>query len=261
MDVNQITFSYDGKIDRLHGVQATIEQGKITTIIGPNGCGKSTLLNIMSNNGKPRQGEVILDGKAIARYRPLELAKQLAVVHQQNEAPDDLTVEKLISFGRMPHKRMFASNKAEDEEAVEWAIACTNLEQRRFRTLDQLSGGERQRVWIAMALAQRTPILFLDEPTTYLDMFYQLEIMELIHRLNREYGLTIVMVLHDINQALRYSDVIIAMKDGRILSSGHPHDMLTADLIQEVYDVQVLVRRDDEAGVYIVPMQAVLRSV
>ncbi|MEW4372501.1 ABC transporter ATP-binding protein [Paenibacillus kandeliae] len=261
MDVNQITFSYDGKIDRLHGVQVTIEQGKITTIIGPNGCGKSTLLSVMSNNGKPRQGEVILDGKAIARYRPLELAKQLAVVHQQNEAPDDLTVERLVSFGRMPYKRMFASNKAEDEEAVEWAIACTNLEQRRFRTLDQLSGGERQRVWIAMALAQRTPILFLDEPTTYLDLFYQLEIMELIHRLNREYGLTIVMVLHDINQALRYSDVIIAMKDGRILSSGHPHDMLTADLIQEVYDVQVLVRRDEEAGVYIVPMQAVLRPV
>ncbi len=261
MDVNGIIFSYDGKIDRLHGVHTTIEQGKITTIIGPNGCGKSTLLSVMSNNGKPRQGEVILDGKAIARYRPLELARQLAVVHQQNEAPDDLTVEKLISFGRMPHKTMFASNRAEDEEAVEWAIACTNLEQRRFRTLEQLSGGERQRVWIAMALAQRTPILFLDEPTTYLDMFYQLEIMELIQRLNHEYGLTIVMVLHDINQALRYSDVIIAMKEGRILSSGHPHDILTADLIEEVYDVQVMVRHDEEAGLYIVPMQAVLRPV
>lgn len=261
MDVNGITFSYDGNVDRLHDVQTTIQHGKITTIIGPNGCGKSTLLNVMSSNGKPRKGEVILDGKAIARYRPVELARRLAVVHQQNEAPDDLTVERLIRFGRMPHKTMFSSNKQEDEEAVEWAIACTNLEQRRFRTLDQLSGGERQRVWIAMALAQRTPILFLDEPTTYLDMFYQLEIMELIQRLNQAYGLTIVMVLHDINQALRYSDVIIAMKEGRILASGHPREVLTSELIEEVYDVQVLIRRDPEAGLYIVPMQAVLRPL
>ncbi len=261
MDVNGITFSYDGGIDRLHHVDTTIQPGKITTIIGPNGCGKSTLLSVMSGNGKPREGEVILDGKAIARYRPLELARQLAVVHQQNEAPDDLTVEKLIHFGRMPHKKRFASNKQEDEEAVEWAIACTNLQERRFRTLDQLSGGERQRVWIAMALAQRTPILFLDEPTTYLDMFYQLEIMELIQRLNHDHGLTIVMVLHDVNQALRYSDVIIAMKEGRVLASGHPQDMLTAALIEEVYEVQVIVRYDEEAGFYIVPIQSVLRPV
>ncbi|MEC4567428.1 ABC transporter ATP-binding protein [Paenibacillus sp. CMAA1739] len=254
MDIKDITFSYDRKTDRLHAINAVIERGRITTIIGPNGCGKSTLLSVMSNNAAPRMGQVVLDGKEIAHYKPKELARQLAVVHQQNEAPSDLTVEKLVSFGRLPHKSMFTTNRDEDEEAVEWAIACTNLEERRTRTLDQLSGGERQRVWIAMALAQRTPILFLDEPTTYLDMYYQLEILELIRQLNKEHGLTIVMVLHDMNQAIRYSDVMIAMKEGRIIANGPPTEVVTSELIQEVYGVKVVIRQDDEAGMYLIPI-------
>lgn len=254
MDIKDITFSYDRKTDRLRAINAVIEPGRITTIIGPNGCGKSTLLSVMSNNVVPRLGQVILDGKEIARYKPKELARQLAVVHQQNEAPSDLTVEKLVSFGRMPHKTMFTASRDEDEQAVEWAMACTSLAERRARTLDQLSGGERQRVWIAMALAQRTPILFLDEPTTYLDMYYQLEILELIRKLNQEHGLTIVMVLHDINQAMRYSDVMIAMKEGRIIASGPPAKVVTSELIQAVYGVEVAVRQDDEAGMYLIPL-------
>ncbi|TQR96966.1 ABC transporter ATP-binding protein [Paenibacillus ottowii] len=254
MDIKDVTFSYDRKTDRLHAINAVIERGRITTIIGPNGCGKSTLLSVMSNNAAPRMGQVVLDGKEIAHYKPKELARQLAVVHQQNEAPSDLTVEKLVSFGRLPHKSMFTTNRDEDEEAVEWAIACTNLEERRTRTLDQLSGGERQRVWIAMALAQRTPILFLDEPTTYLDMYYQLEILELIRQLNQEHGLTIVMVLHDMNQAIRYSDVMIAMKEGRIIANGPPTEVVTPELIQEVYGVKVAIRQDDEAGMYLIPI-------
>ncbi|MGQ4681027.1 ABC transporter ATP-binding protein [Paenibacillus polymyxa] len=254
MDIKNITFSYDRKTDRLHAINAVIERGRITTIIGPNGCGKSTLLSVMSNNAVPRKGEVVLDGKEIAHYKPKELARQLAVVHQQNEAPSDLTVEKLVSFGRLPHKSMFTSSRDEDEEAVEWAIACTNLEERRTHTLDQLSGGERQRVWIAMALAQRTPILFLDEPTTYLDMYYQLEILELIRQLNQEHGLTIVMVLHDINQAIRYSDVMIAMKEGRIIANGSPIEVVTSELIQAVYGVKVVIRQDEEAGMYLIPI-------
>ncbi|MDQ1235632.1 iron complex transport system ATP-binding protein [Paenibacillus sp. SORGH_AS306] len=254
MDVNDITFSYDRRIDRLHQVNAQIQQGKITTIIGPNGCGKSTLLHVMSNNAVPRLGQVILDGKQIAQYKPKELARKLAVVHQQNEAPADLTIEKLVSFGRLPHRTLFSSSQEEDEQAIEWALDCTNLQSKRFSTLDQLSGGEQQRVWIAMALAQRTPILFLDEPTTYLDMYYQLEIMELIHDLNEQHQLTIVMVLHDINQAIRYSHHLIAMKAGSIVASGLPTDMITTDLIRDIYGVEVLVRRDLEAGLHLIPI-------
>lgn len=254
MDVNDITFSYDRRIDRLHQVNAQIQHGKITTIIGPNGCGKSTLLHVMSNNAVPRLGQVILDGKTIAQYKPKELARKLAVVHQQNEAPTDLTIEKLVSFGRLPHRTLFSSSKEEDEQAIEWALNCTNLQAKRFSTLDQLSGGEQQRVWIAMALAQRTPILFLDEPTTYLDMYYQLEIMELIHRLNEQHQLTIVMVLHDINQAIRYSHHLIAMKAGSIVASGLPTDMITTELIRDIYGVEVLVRCDSEAGLHLIPI-------
>lgn len=254
MDVNDITFSYDRRIDRLHQVNAQIQPGKITTIIGPNGCGKSTLLHVMSNHAIPRLGQVILDGKTIAQYKPKELARKLAVVHQQNEAPADLTIQKLVSFGRLPHRTLFSSLHEEDEQAIEWALDCTNLQEKRFSTLDQLSGGEQQRVWIAMALAQRTPILFLDEPTTYLDMYYQLEIMELIHRLNEEHQLTIVMVLHDINQAIRYSHHLIAMKAGAIIASGVPNDMITRDLIRDIYGVEVLVRHDAEAGLHLIPI-------
>ncbi|ANF98267.1 ABC transporter ATP-binding protein [Paenibacillus bovis] len=254
MDIKEITFSYDRKVDRLHQVNAEIQPGRITTIIGPNGCGKSTLLNVMSSNAVPRQGQIILDGQDIRQYRPRELARKLAVVHQQNEAPADLTVEQLVRFGRLPYKTLLSSRREEDDQAVEWALKCTNLEERRYRTLDQLSGGEQQRVWIAMALAQRTPVLFLDEPTTYLDMYYQLEIMELIERLNREHGLTIVMVLHDINQAIRYSHHLIAMKEGRIVMSGEPKQIVTAELIRSVYDVHVAVRQDEEAGLYVIPV-------
>lgn len=254
MDVKEITFSYDRRIDRLHQVNAQIEQGKITTIIGPNGCGKSTLLHVMSNHAVPRLGQVILDGKQIAHYKPKELARKLAVVHQQNEAPADLTIEKLVSFGRLPHRTLFSSPQEVDEQAIEWALDCTNLQAKRFNTLDQLSGGEQQRVWIAMALAQRTPVLFLDEPTTYLDMYYQLEIMELIHQLNQEHQLTIVMVLHDINQAIRYSHHLIAMKAGSIIASGLPTEIITNDLIREIYGVEVLVRRDPEAGLHLIPI-------
>ncbi|WP_046216104.1 ABC transporter ATP-binding protein [Paenibacillus wulumuqiensis] len=254
MDIRDITFSYDRKIDRLHQVNAEILPGRITTIIGPNGCGKSTLLSVMSNNASARQGQIVLDGREIGQYRPRELARKLAVVHQQNEAPHDLTVEQLVRFGRLPHRSILSGRRDEDDESVEWALQCTNLEEKRYRTLDQLSGGEQQRVWIAMALAQRTPVLFLDEPTTYLDMYYQLEIMELIERLNRDHGLTIVMVLHDINQAIRYSDHLIAMKEGRIVKSGEPEQILTAELIRSVYGVHVVVRRDEEAGLYMVPV-------
>ncbi|MFH5186247.1 ABC transporter ATP-binding protein [Paenibacillus sp. TAB 01] len=254
MEINNISFSYDKKVDQLKSVQGEIPHGKITTIIGPNGCGKSTLLGVMSQNFAPRAGQIILDGKAIPAYKPKELAKKLAVVHQHNDAPSDLTVEKLTAFGRLPHKSLFSPNQEEDEQAVEWALTCTNLLDKRKLTIDQLSGGERQRVWIAMALAQKTSLLFLDEPTTYLDIFYQIELLELIRNLNEQYGLTIVMVLHDINQAIRYSDNIMVMKNGELLMQGSAQEIITVELIKRIYGVDVLIKEDERTGLYIVPV-------
>jgi iron complex transport system ATP-binding protein len=254
MDIKEVTFSYDKKNDHLKSVSGSIEIGKITTIIGTNGCGKSTLLGIMSNNHKPRSGNVILDGKFINTYKPKELARKLAVVHQHNDAPSDMTVEKLVGFGRLPHKSMFSPHSEEDTQAVEQALSHTNLQSKRSLTIDQLSGGERQRVWIAMSLAQSTPFLFLDEPTTYLDIYYQFELLNLIKSLNAEYGLTIVMVLHDINQAIRYSDSIIVMQGGEIVMKGPPSEVITEAMIKQIYGVDVIVRQDQDAGLYLVPL-------
>ncbi len=254
MDIKDITFSYDKKVNTLNGVNSTIDIGKVTTIIGPNGCGKSTLLSVMSNNNHPQSGQVLLDGKELADFKPKELAKKLAVVHQQNNAPSDMTVEKLTSYGRIPYKSLFSSTTDEDDQAVEWALECTNLTDKRKVPIDELSGGQMQRVWIAMALAQKTPYLFLDEPTTYLDIYYQYELLELIKSLNRTHGMSIVMVLHDINQAIRYSDTIIAMKNGEIVVKGAPSEVITAQTIKEIYGVDVIVKTDKETGMYIVPI-------
>ncbi|PEQ08351.1 ABC transporter ATP-binding protein [Bacillus toyonensis] len=254
MEIKNVTFSYDNVTNRLKSVSSEIEIGKITTIIGPNGCGKSTLLSVMSRNHAPSSGEVILDGKAISEYKPKEFARKLAVVHQQNEAPADITVEKLISFGRMPYKNIFSPQTDEDREAIERALVCTNLQSKRDKPIYALSGGERQRVWIAMTLAQNTPMLFLDEPTTYLDIYYQIEILELVKELNEVYGLTIVMVLHDINQAIRYSNHIIVMKDGEIVTKGNPNDVITEEMVKAIYGVDVVVKQDEDTGLYMVPM-------
>ena len=254
MIIDHVSFSYDKKIDRLKAVSIQIEYGKITTIIGPNGCGKSTLLSIMSRNNAAREGQIVLDEKDIMHYKPRELAQKLAIVHQQNEAPSDMTVEKLIAFGRLPYKTMFGTNGKEDEESIEWAMACTNLQEKRKKKLSDLSGGERQRVWIAMSLAQKTPILFLDEPTTYLDIYYQIEILDLVQRLNKEFGLTIVMVLHDINQAIRYSDQMIVMKNGEIVLQGNPEEIISEHTIKAIYGVDVVVKTDQESGLYLIPI-------
>ncbi|SFE98469.1 iron complex transport system ATP-binding protein [Paenibacillus algorifonticola] len=254
MEIKQVTFSYDKKTDQLKNISDKIEMGKITTIIGPNGCGKSTLLGILSQNYAPAHGEVLLDGKSLAQIKPKELAKQLAVVHQQNEAPYDLTVERLVSYGRLPHRSFLGQANEDDERAIEEALASTNLQQKRSMRLNQLSGGEKQRVWIAMALAQKTPILFLDEPTTFLDMYYQIEILELVKALNREHGMTIVMVLHDINQAIRYSDRIVVMKAGEIVASGTPEAVITKEIVKETYQVNVLLKQESDTGLYVVPI-------
>ncbi|WP_456266099.1 MULTISPECIES: ABC transporter ATP-binding protein [unclassified Bacillus (in: firmicutes)] len=254
MDIREVSFSYDQQKDIVQSVTTQIEKGKITTIIGPNGSGKSTLLSLMANNHCPNKGQIHLDGQTLNAFKPKELAKRLAVVHQQNEAPLDLTIERIVAFGRTPYQTMRGGDKEEDERVIEWALSSTKLTEKRKVPLASLSGGERQRVWIAMALAQKTPILFLDEPTTYLDIYYQIDILELIRELNAAHGLTIVMVLHDMNQAVRYSDIIIAMKDGQIISEGQPNDVLTEENVRHIYDVSVTIRQDAETGMYIVPV-------
>src|SRR5690625_3937429 len=254
MEIKKITFAYEDQVIRLHGIDSKITQGEVTTIIGPNGCGKSTLLGVMTNNYKPQQGQILLKGKGINDYRPKELAKTLGVVHQKNQAPSDMTVEDLVYYGRLPHKGTFSSYNSEDHEKVAWALKHTGLYERKDMSIDTLSGGQQQRTWIAMALAQDTPYLFLDEPTSNLDIYYQYEILELVKQLSVEHNLTIVMVLHDINQAIKFSDTIIAMKQGSIIAHGKPEQIITEQLIHDVYGVRVKVKEDETIGKYIVPI-------
>jgi len=254
MEIKDITYSYDKKTNHLKNISSKIDQHKITTIIGPNGSGKSTLLGILANSYAPNKGQVMIDGKQLHHIKPKELAKKIAIVHQQNSAPADMTVEKLTSYGRLPYKSIFSNQTSDDQQAVEWALQKTNLIDKKTKMISELSGGERQRAWIAMTLAQSTPYLFLDEPTTYLDIYYQYEILELVKQLNSENGLTIVMVLHDINQAIRYSDTIMVMKDGKLIKKGTPEHVVTSELIQEIYGVQAVVKMDEESGLYILPL-------
>lgn len=253
MQTKDISFSYD-QSSVLNKVNISIPSGKMTTILGPNGSGKSTLLHVMANNLQPETGEVLLDDQKIIHFKPKELARRLAVVHQQNTSPTDMTVGRLVAFGRMPHRNVFRNETKQDQEAINWAIESTNLNDFRKTPIIQLSGGERQRVWIAMALAQKSDILFLDEPTTYLDIYYQLEILELVKKLNRVHGITILMVLHDINQAIQYSDELIVMKQGKVFENGQPNKIVTQELIRSVYGVDAKVAFDEMAGMYILPM-------
>lgn len=254
MKIQDIIVSHDNTRNHIDGVSITIQKGKITTIIGPNGCGKSTLLGVMSRNNMPKSGHISLENKDLLHYKPKEFAKKLAIVYQQNDVPKDLTIEKLVSFGRLPHNTMLKRNQEEDEKAIYWALSCTNLLDKRHNDLEALSGGERQRVWIAMALAQQSEILCLDEPTTYLDIYYQIELLELVKALNEEHGLTIIMVLHDVNQAIRYSDHIIMMKTGQIVAEGAPHVVITKEIIKEVYGVDAIFNEDEQLGLYMVPL-------
>lgn len=238
MEVKELSFAY-GNNQVLQNTSLVIEAGKITTIMGANGCGKSTLFYLMTKNLMPRKGKVLLHGKNVRNLHLAEFARQVSIVHQYNSAADDITVERLVSYGRTPHMNMFGSQTGEDRKFIEWALEVTNLIKYRDRELGKLSGGQRQRVWIAMALAQNTRILFLDEPTTYLDIRYQIEILELIQKLNREYGITIVMVLHDINQAIHFSDRIIGLKDGVVIAEGTPDEVITAESIRKLYGISL----------------------
>ena len=243
--VKNLSFAY-GKHQVLQGLDFSLRERKLTTLIGANGCGKSTLFNLMTKNLKPDQGEIQFRGQDIAHLRLKDFAKEVAIVHQYNTAPPDLTVEKLVGYGRTPYHTLgLSGDPQQDEEKIRWALEITHTVKHKDTPVAELSGGQKQRVWIAMALAQDTKVLFLDEPTTYLDVRYQLQILKLIQKLNREYGITIVMVLHDINQSLYYSDEIVAMKGGKIIAQGVPECILTGELVKEVYDVDLTIQSVD----------------
>lgn len=242
MRVDNLFFAYD-KDDIIKGVSFEIKDNKITTLMGANGCGKSTLFQLLTKNLKPREGSVFLDQRDIKDIRLKEFAQNVAIVHQYNTAPPDLLVHSLIAYGRIPFFKHFAKaeDKDKDKEIVDWALEVTDMSELKNRRMGQLSGGQRQRAWIAMALAQQPKILLLDEPTTYLDVKFQIEILRLIKSLNKDYSMTIVMVLHDINQAIYYSDEIIGMKKGNILFQGNPSEVITEESIQDMYGIHLKV--------------------
>ena len=223
-------------------LNAEVKKGRITAIIGPNGSGKSTLLNLFVNQLQPAAGNILLEGRDLKSYKQRILAEKIAIVYQQNNAPGDITVERLVKYGRTPYQSFWSSKDEEEEEVIAWALSATKLGELRYKKLCELSGGERQRAWIAMALAQRTDILFLDEPTTYLDIYYQYEILNLIRKLNRQFNITIIMVLHDINQAIQFSDNVIIMKNGAIVFDGPVREGITELRIEEVYGIKSMIQ-------------------
>lgn len=222
------------------GLDLAIPEGVVTTLIGANGSGKSTLFNLMTKNLTPDEGRVFLRRGDVSLMRLRDFSRLVAIVHQHNTAPADLAVGSLVGYGRNPHHTMAAAaSTEEDERMVAWALKTAGLAGLEDRPVASLSGGQRQRAWIAMALAQGTQVLLLDEPTTYLDVRYQIETLRLVRRLNEEFGITVVMVLHDINQALAYSDHIVALADGCVAAQGAPEEVITPQTVREVYHIDL----------------------
>ncbi|HEY4552545.1 MAG TPA: ABC transporter ATP-binding protein [Bacillaceae bacterium] len=240
---DRISVQYDERWI-VKNLSITIPDKKITTIIGSNGCGKSTLLKAITRIIPHQSGSVILDGENIAKENTRILAKKMAILPQTPESASGLTAGELVSYGRFPYQSGFGRLTKKDYEVIDWALEVTGTLDFKYRPVDSLSGGQRQRVWIAMALSQESDIIFLDEPTTYLDMAHQLEVLELLQKLNAEQGRTIVMVLHDINQAARFADYIIALKDGSIVKSGSAEEVISRDVLRDVFQIDAEIGRD-----------------
>lgn len=242
-----LTLGYDGD-DVVHDLDVEIPDGRITVIVGANACGKSTLLRGLARLLKPRRGSVLLDGRSVHEMRSIDVATVLGLLPQSPVAPDGITVADLVGRGRYPHQGWFRQWRAEDGVAVSAALAATGTHDLAERHLAELSGGQRQRVWIAMALAQETDLLLLDEPTTFLDINHQVELLDLLTDLNRANGTTIVIVMHDLNLASRYADHVIAMKHGTIVAEGAPRDVVDADVVSDVFGLRCEVVPDPVSG-------------
>ena len=233
-----------GSKEVIKGIDLEIPDKKITAIIGSNGCGKSTLLKAMTRIIPHQAGAIIFDGKEISQEKTKQLAKKMAILPQSQDSTSGLTVRELISYGRFPYQSGMGKLTKYDKEMIHWAMEVTNTSEFQYQTVDALSGGQRQRVWIAMALAQETDVIFLDEPTTYLDMAHQLEVLELLERLNKVQERTIIMVLHDLNQAARFADYMIALKDGEIIQSGIAKEVMTPEVLKKVFHIDALIGKD-----------------
>ena len=241
-----LTVGYDRRVISRE-LSVEIPDGSFTVIVGPNACGKSTLLRALSRLLAPSAGQVVLDGRSIASYRAKELARVLGLLPQTSLAPDGITVADLVGRGRHPHQGFMRQWSREDEDAVAAAMAATGIVELSGRRVDELSGGQRQRVWVAMVLAQQTSLVLLDEPTTFLDIAHQIDLMELFTDLNDQ-GTTLVAVLHDLNQAARYATHLIAMKDGAVVAQGAPAEIVTAELVEEVFGLRCVVVPDPVTG-------------
>ncbi|WP_280502750.1 ABC transporter ATP-binding protein [Nocardia farcinica] len=247
LTAEELRLGYGGRII-VDGLNLDIEPGVVTTVIGPNGCGKSTLLRSLGRLLRPSAGRVVLDGKAISGMKTKDVARIVGMLPQTPVAPEGLTVADLVARGRHPHQSWLRQWSADDESEVMAALAQTGIVELADRPLDELSGGQRQRAWISMALAQGTDILLLDEPTTYLDLAHSLEVLDLVDRLHSELGRTVVMVLHDLNLAIRYSDRLVVMRDGRIVAAGAPGEIIDAALLEEVFGLSATVLEDPVSG-------------
>ncbi|QIS04395.1 ATP-binding cassette domain-containing protein [Nocardia brasiliensis] len=225
-----------------------VPDGEFTVVIGPNACGKSTLLRALARLLAPESGAVLLDGKSIATYPAKEVARRIGLLPQSSIAPDGIRVADLVARGRYPHQSLLRQWSQADAAAVAAAMAATGVTQLSARPVDELSGGQRQRVWIAMVLAQDTPVILLDEPTTYLDIAHQIHLLDLCRALHRDSGRTVVAVLHDLNHAFRYAGHLIAMKDGKVVAAGPPGQIVTAELVREVFDLGCRIIDDPETG-------------
>jgi len=237
-----------------------IPRRQLTVMIGPNGSGKSTLLKTLARHLSPAEGRVLLDGEDVQSMGRSEFARRLGILFQEHPAPGSMTVEQLAYQGRYPHRGMFSSISEEDHRAVNEAFSLTDMEHLRDRSINELSGGQRQLAWIVMALAQQPDVLLLDEPTTFLDLRHQLEVMQIIERLRDDREMTVVVVLHDINRAVRYADHIIAMRNGSVFSSGPPLEVITADLLRQVFDVDADLLRDNQGNPICVPNAVVTET-
>lgn len=247
LEARRVTFGY-GPRPVGTDLDLLVPEGSFTAIIGPNACGKSTLLRVLSRLLKPSGGQVLLDGRSIAGYPSRQVARRLGLLPQTSIAPEGISVAELVARGRFPYQSALRQWSRSDEAAVREALTATGTTDLAERQVDELSGGQRQRVWVAMVLAQQTPVLLLDEPTTFLDIAHQLELLELLRDLNAHGGRTIVTVLHDLNHAARYASRVVAMREGRIVATGTPAEVFTADIVEQVFDLPCRVITDPVTG-------------
>ncbi|MEV0442556.1 ABC transporter ATP-binding protein [Streptomyces spectabilis] len=247
LTARELTLAYEDRTV-VHALDLAIPDGAVTVIVGPNACGKSTTLRALGRLLKPKGGAVLLDGDELAKLPTRRIAQRIGLLPQTPVAPEAITVADLVARGRQPHQRWWQQWSDADERAVTEAMERTDVSALAERAVDELSGGQRQRVWIAMALAQETELLLLDEPTTYLDISHQVEVLDLVRQLNHDRGRTVAVVLHDLNQAARYADHLVAMKEGRVVAEGAPRDVVTAELVRDVFGLECVVVPDPVTG-------------